>query len=84
MAKQHKPLRGPGNQWIYPKSGDVLKECGLRTIVEYIAIRWHIIAVYVATRSILDKCKQGVRKRGAIPRRWWWEQKMSLDVADAI
>jgi hypothetical protein len=27
---------------------------------------------------------QGVRKRGAIPRRWWWEQKMSLDALDAI
>jgi hypothetical protein len=82
MAKQHKPCRGPGNQWIYPKSGEVLKECGLRTIREYIAIRQQTIAVYVVTRPILGKCKQGVRKRGAIPRRWWWEQKMSLDVAD--
>ncbi len=84
MAKQHKPCRGPGNQWIYPKSGDALKECGLRTIGEYIDIRRQTIAVYVATRPILDKCKQGVRKRGAIPRRWWWEQKMSLDVPDGI
>jgi hypothetical protein len=83
MTKQHKPRRGPGYQWIYPKSEDVLEECGLRTIGEYIDIRWQTIAVYVATRPILDKCEQGVRKRGAIPRRWWWEQKMSLDVADA-
>jgi hypothetical protein len=84
MAKQHKPRRGPGYQWIYPKSEDVLEKCGLCTIGEYIVIRRQTIAVYVATRPILDKCKQGVRKRGAIPRRWWWEQKMSLDVADAI
>ncbi len=83
MAKQHKLRRGPGNQWIYPKSEDVLEECGLRTIGEYIVIPWQTIAVYVTTRPILDKCEQGVRKRGAIPRRWWWEQKMSLDVVDA-
>ena len=75
--------REPGYQWIYPKSEDVLEECGLRTIGEYIDIRRQTIAVHVATRPILDKCKQGVRKRGAIPRRWWWEQKMDLDVADA-
>jgi hypothetical protein len=82
MAKQHKPRRGPGYQWIYPKSEDVLEECGLRTIGECIVIRWQTIAVYMVTRPILDKCEQGVRKRGAIPRRWWWEQKMSLDVTD--
>ncbi len=84
MVKQHKPLRGPGYQWIYPRTHDVLEECGLRTIEEYINIRWQTIAVYVTPRPILDKCKQGVRKRGAVLRRWWWEQKMSLDVADAI
>jgi hypothetical protein len=65
-----------------PKSEDVLEECGLRTIGEYIDICRQTIAVYVATRPILGKCEQGVRKRGAIPHRWWWEQKMSLDVAD--
>ena len=75
MAKQHKLRRGPGYQWIYPKSEDVLEECGLRTIGECIVIRWQTIAVYMVTRPILDKCEQGVRKRGAIPRRWWWEQR---------
>ncbi len=60
-----------------------MEECGLHTIGEYIVVRWQTIAVYVATHLILDKREQGVRKRGAIPRRWWWEQEMSLDVADA-
>ncbi len=83
MVKQHKPRRGPGYQWIYPKSEDVLEEQGLCTIGEYIVICRQTIAVYVATRPILDNCEQGVRKGGAIPRRWWWEQEMSLDVADA-
>ncbi len=32
MARQHKPRRGPGNAWIYPKSEDVLEECSLCTV----------------------------------------------------
>ena len=83
MAKRNRPRRGPGNQWVYPKSEDVLEECGMHTIGEYIDVRRQTIAMYVATRPILNECMQGERKRGAIPRRWWWEQKMDLDVADA-
>ena len=36
--------------------------------------------VRVATRPILDECKRSERKRGAIPRQWWWEQPMDLEV----
>ena len=85
MVKQHKPRRGPGYQWIYPKSEDVLEECGLHTIREYtLFVGRQLRCMWQpTTHLILDKCEQGVRKRGAIPRRWWWEQEMSLDVADA-
>jgi hypothetical protein len=83
MAKEHKPKQGPGGMWIYPRAEDVLKECGMKTMGEYILIRRQTIAVYVATRPILDKCRWGERKRGAIPRRWWWEQPMDLEVHDA-
>ena len=34
MAKRNRPRRGPGNQWVYPKSEDVLEECGMHTIGE--------------------------------------------------
>ena len=80
MAKMHKPKRGLGRTWIYPRSVDVLQECGLKTIEKYIGIRWQTIAVYVVTRPILKECRQGERKRGAVPRLWWWEQPMDLDV----
>ena len=80
MAVRHKPRRGPGNRWIYPKSKDVLEECGMSTLEEY----QQTIAVYVATRPILIECRQGERKRGAVPHRWWWEQQMDLDVSDVI
>ncbi len=83
-AKKNRPKRGPNREWIYPRSEDVLKECGMKTMEEYILARRQTIAVYVAIHPILDKCRQGKRKRGAIPHRWWWEQLMDLDVHDAI
>jgi hypothetical protein len=84
MAVRHKPRRGLGNRWIYPKSTDVLEECGMSTLEEYITVRQQTIAVYVATGPILVECRQGERKRGAVPHRWWWEQQMDLNVSDAI
>jgi hypothetical protein len=84
MAKKNRPKRGPNREWIYPRSEDVLKECGMKTMEEYILACWQTIAVYVVTRPILDKCRRGKHKRGAIPHSWWWEQPMDLDVHDAI
>ena len=63
MAKKYKPKRGPGNVWVYPRSKDVLKECGMKTMEEYIAIQQQTIATYIATRPILAKCRRGERKR---------------------
>jgi hypothetical protein len=83
MAKTHKPWQGPQNEWVYPRSEDVLQECGMKTIAEYVQIRRQMIAVYVATRPILQDCRQGEQQRGAVPHRWWWEQPMDLDVPDA-
>ncbi len=61
---------------------DVLKECGMKTIEENIQIFRQTIDVYVATCPIFNKCRQGERKRGAVPHRWWWEQPMDLEVPD--
>jgi hypothetical protein len=59
MVKTHKPKRGPGRTWIYPRSVDLLQECGLKTMEEYLGIRRQMISVYVVTRPILTKCRQG-------------------------
>jgi len=84
MVVRHKPRRGSGHRWIYPKSKDVLEECGMNTLAEYITVCRQTITVYVATRPALIKCRRGKQKRGAVPHRWWWEQQMDLDVNDAI
>jgi hypothetical protein len=80
MAKTNKPKRGSGNVWEYPRSEDVLKECGMKTMEEYIRICRQTIATYVATRPILAECRKGERNRGAVPHKWWWELPMDLDV----
>ena len=36
MAKRNKPCWGLRHQWIYPELADVLEECGMQTIAEYI------------------------------------------------
>ena len=62
----------------------MLEKCGVSTLVEYITVRRQTIAVYVATRPVLIKCRWSEQKRGAVPHRWWWEQQMDLDVNNAI
>ena len=84
MAKEHKPKQGPDRVWIHPQSEDVLKECGMKTMEEYILIPWQMVALYMATCPTLTECRQGKQKRGAIPHRWWWEQPMDLDIHDPI
>jgi hypothetical protein len=79
MARRHKPQRDPWHKWIHPKSKDVFEECGMHTLEEYIQVCWQTITVYVITRLILTKCRQGKQKIGAVPHHWWWEQQMDLD-----
>ncbi len=79
MAKKHVPRRGPDHQWVYPPSEAVLEECGMHTIQHYIDVRRETIAKYVVGRSIFAECQGADRRRGLVPRRWWWEQRMNLD-----
>ncbi len=79
MAKVHVPRWGPNQQWVYPPSEVVLDEWGIHTIGHYIDVRREMIAKYVVGRSILAECQGADRRRGSVPRRWWWEQRMCLD-----
>jgi hypothetical protein len=79
MAREHQPRRGANHDWIYPKLADVLEECGMRMIAEYIRKQRDTIAMYVVTRPILEACREGEWRRGSMPRQWWWEQLMSFE-----
>jgi hypothetical protein len=83
MAEKHKPKKGPHHKWVYPLSSDALQECGMDTRSHYIDVRRATIFRYVVDRPIYEACKGGEQRRGLPSRQWWWEQKMSLDNADA-
>jgi hypothetical protein len=83
MAKEHVPCTGPDRQWTYPKSEDVVEECGMNTISEYIVKQRNTITAYVVERTIFRDCVELERKRGSVPRKWWWEQEMVLDAYNA-
>ena len=80
MARVHKPRKGLFGDWIYPSTKDVLEECGLYSVKDYINKCRATIAMYVVNRPILQECKERERRRGSMPRQWWWEQELGLDV----
>ncbi len=79
LAQEHQLSQGANHVWTYPRLADVLEECGMQTIAEYIHKQRDTIAVYVATWPILEACRAGKRQRGSMPRQWWWEQPMSFE-----
>ncbi len=84
MAQVHRPKRVAGNQWEYPKTSDLLEECGMATMQHYIQKCRATIVIYIADWPILEACRQGGRKHGSHPRQWWWERAMCLDINNAI
>ena len=68
MAKKNKPRRGSNHGWVYPASEDMLKECGMLSILHYIDVRretnfWYV----VVDRPIHVSCTVGERRRGSAP-----------------
>jgi hypothetical protein len=83
MAEKHKPKKGLHHKWVYPQSSNALQECGMDTISHYINVRRAMIFQYVVDWPIYKVCRGRAWRRGLPPQQWWWEQKMSLDDADA-
>ena len=83
MAKANKPSRDPlDDTWAYPRTEDVLEECGLHSIAHYIEVRRQTVARYIVDRPIFTFCMEQGRRRGTSAcRQWWWEQPMDLDLA---
>ena len=79
MARKYKPRKGLFGKWIYPSTKDVLKECGLHLVEEYIQNRQTTIAMFVVNRPLYLECKEGECQQGSMPRQWWWEQELGLD-----
>ena len=54
-----------------PRKKDMLEECGLHPVKDYIDIRGSTIAMYVVNRPIFRECQEGERMRGSMPCQWW-------------
>ena len=80
IARKHKPRKGLFGKRKYPSTKDVLKECGLHLVEEYIQTRRTTIAMYVVDHPLYLECKEGEHRRGSMPHQWWWKQELGLDV----
>ena len=79
MAKANKPKQGTDGTWVYPRTKDILEECGLYKIEEYVRRRRQTIVAYVVDWLLLAACREGEVRQGTPCRQWWWEQEMDLD-----
>jgi hypothetical protein len=80
MVRVHKPCKGLFGKWVYPLTKDVLEECGLHPVKDYIDTCQSTIAMYMVNRPLFLECKEGEGWRGSMLRQWWWEQELSLDI----
>ena len=83
MARVNKPRPGPGGDtWAYPRTEDVLEECGLHTIEHYIEVRRQSVTRFIVDRPIFSLCMEEERRRGTSTcRHFWWEQPVDSDLA---
>jgi hypothetical protein len=79
MARKYKPCKGLFGKWKYPSAKDVLEECGLHLVEEYIQTRRTTIAMYVVNHPLYLEYKEGELRQGSMLRQWWWEQELGLD-----
>ena len=62
------------DQWVYPPIEEALEVAGLYSIDHYIRVRQDTLAVNVATRPILELCRDEELQSGSIKQVLWWTQ----------
>ena len=74
-------------EWNYQSLEGAMREAGLIDIRKSIANRQNTVALYIATRPLLDLCEGARAREGAkVPMRWWnnadidWEKAKSKGV----
>jgi hypothetical protein len=78
------PTKNPEGTWTYPSSRDVLKTVGLQTIDHYIGAHWETIACFIVDRPLFALCWEGNGKRRSARCAFWWEQPLSINVAESL
>jgi hypothetical protein len=78
------PIRNLDGTWKYPSLKDVLKAAGLQMIGNYIGVCWETIACFIVDQPLFALCWDGEKKRGSMRCKFWWEQPMSINVAESL
>ena len=59
-----------------------MREAGLTDIRKSIANRQNTVALYIATRPLLDLCEEARAREGArVPMRWWNQVEINCETA---
>jgi hypothetical protein len=74
------PGRNKDGSWTYPRSEDVLKAVGLKSIAHYVYVGRQTIANFIVNQPILELCAGAVRKRGLPVQPFWCDQPMDLNL----
>jgi hypothetical protein len=86
IARRHIKQKEDGT-WFHPPSHEVLEECGLLPIEDYIQKRKDTVMKYARGRPILDECMASSQASGANGHFVWWSQVHSVlesDDSDAL
>ncbi len=78
------PMQNLNGTWTYPSLREVLKAVGLWTIDHYIGVCQENIAHFIVDQPLFALCRNGERKRRSMRRTCWWEQPMSINVAESL
>jgi hypothetical protein len=78
------PIKNPDGTWTYPSSRDVLKAVRLQTINHYISACRETIARFIVDQPLFALCWDGNRKRGSAHHTFWWEQPLSINIAESL
>ncbi len=73
MSGKQPGQNGDGS-WIYPRSEDMLKAVGLKSIANYVDVRRQTVANFIVNQPIHELCVGAVRKRGSPLQPFWWDQ----------
>ena len=74
------PTRKVDGRWDYPPLETAMYEAGFEEIGARVLKRQNMVAQYIATRPILDLCKETMKRSGAWFARRLWD-KEGLDLA---
>jgi hypothetical protein len=61
------------DKWVYPPIEEALAATGMATIDSTVLARQSFLVDRIATRPILEICKEEERLSGSTRRRYWWE-----------